>query len=320
MEKGKIYSQLLKISKEVGIPVKKILDVLFVLKDGEAVENNELIRRVGISKNVINQVKEMLGSLLQPVSSNTRVKRESLEQINTTLGDNYIPEENLLYFECNKTSGSLLERRVIPLREYDQFTATAETVFKRAGLLNFFCDIRGKKILFLGDNDFTSIAVATLGLANKITVLDVDKRILDTIQNISKEKDFGIKTIRHDLRNPLPQEVANSFDIVFTDPPYTDRGVKLFLSRAVGALDLSGNAARIYICYGNSDRAKERFLPIYEIFTASGLMIRWVFDKFNRYQGAESIGSSSSLFILDVTPKTKSLILEKYDKPIYTNN
>ncbi|KUK84142.1 MAG: hypothetical protein XD98_0162, partial [Microgenomates bacterium 39_6] len=95
---------------------------------------------------------------------------------------------------------------------------------------------------------------------------------------------------------------------------------KLFISRAIESLDGANRAARIYFCYGNSDRAKERFLFVYEVLINSGLMVRWIFDKFNRYQGAESIGSASSLFITETTPKTKLLIKGNYDKPIYTNN
>lgn len=49
-------------------------------------------------------------------------------------------------------------------------------------------------------------------------------------------------------------------------------------------------------------------------------MVRWVFDKFNRYEGAESIGSASSLFVLEVTPRAKPLIRGNYDRPIYTNS
>lgn len=71
-------------------------------------------------------------------------------------------------------------------------------------------------------------------------------------------------------------------------------------------------------CYGNSDRAKERFLPIQDALTDSGLMLRWVFDRFNRYEGAESVGSASSLYIAEITPRTKPLIRGSYDKPIYT--
>ena len=317
----------IQISRETGIPTKKVLDLLFSLRSGEPVENNDLLQRIGVSRNALSQAKKLLSSLLKPSSKNTQLKPETIGEIANLFESGYKPEETLWsIFESKnfEATVSLLEKykdqRPSPNREYDQFTATIETTAKRACLLNFFEDIEGKRLLFLGDNDFTSVAVASFRKASEITVLDIDKRILDKIDSISKGEGLNINSDNYDAREILPGLYTGKFDVVFTDPPYTEEGMKLFLSRAVRALDLSNNAARIYICYGNSDRAKERFLPIYDAFTASGLMMRWVFDKFNRYQGAESIGSSSSLFILDVTPATESLILEKYDKPIYTNN
>ncbi len=131
---------------------------------------------------------------------------------------------------------------------------------------------------------------------------------------------MGIKRIRYDLRKPIPKELKCRFDTVFTDPPYTPNGIRLFVSRAIEALDKKNQAARIYVCYGNSDRAKERFLPIQEVFTGSGLVIRWVFDRFNRYEGAESVGNSSSLYVNEITPRTKPLVRGNYDQSIYTIN
>jgi predicted methyltransferase len=172
----------------------------------------------------------------------------------------------------------------------------------------------------LGDDDFTSIAIARYGTAEEITVLDIDKRILDGIGNISTQQKFEIKTIEYDARKILPRDFSGKYDVVFTDPPYTPNGISLFVSRAVEALDAQNQSARLYLSYGNSDRTKERFIPIYDNLADSGFMIRWVFDKFNRYNGAEAIGSASSLFICEATPKTHALINGSYDKPIYTNN
>lgn len=105
--------------------------------------------------------------------------------------------------------------------------------------------------------------------------------------------------------------------MVFTDPPYTPAGVRLFLSRAIEAINKKNLNSRIYLCYGNSDRAKERYLPIQNIINQAGLMNRYVFDKFNRYYKADSIGASS-LYILEITPRWQVLILGHYDQPIYT--
>jgi len=322
----KFYTEILVVSKETGLPVKKILDMLFHLQEVESIENNELLRKLGVSRNVMNQVKERLSEFLDPSSGLTALSvtgKKDVEMISDLMTD---PEEFIINTDNEKVKKTieLLERhkgkRPESKREYDQFTATFETTARRACLMDFFADIRGKRILFLGDDDFTSLAVASFKSAKNIHILDIDQRILDGLKSSSSEEKLKINTSRYNAVERLPQNYKGNFDVVFTDPPYTSDGVALFLSRAIDALDSKNQSARIYFCYGNSDRAKERFLPIYEVFSSSGLMIRWVFDKFNRYQGAEFIGSASSLFILDVTSKTKPLVVGNYDKPIYTNN
>lgn len=321
-----MYSKLLKVSKE-GIPVKKVLDVFFALRKGEAIDNSELVQRVGVSKNALNQVKQSLSSFFEPASRKTQLNSRGLNDIKKMYQRDFITEEKLWstlegrqFTKAVSLLQSIKGKQPAPKREYDQFTATIKTTARRASLMSFFGDVKDKKLLFLGDDDFTSIATASLKEAEKIVVADIDERILGEIKSLSDDRDFGIETINYDARKKLSHELVGKFDVVFTDPPYTPEGIKLFVSRAVESLDSNNKTARVYVCYGNSDRAKERFLLIQEVFVNSGLMVRWVFDKFNRYQGAESIGSSSSLFIAEVTPKTKIVIKGNYDRPIYTNN
>ncbi|HUS59926.1 MAG TPA: bis-aminopropyl spermidine synthase family protein [Nevskiaceae bacterium] len=322
-----IRERINQVSKETGVPTKKVSDLLFALRTGKPVENNELVQRIGISKNALNQAKELLSSLLKPPSKNTQLDASAIQEIQSIFGAGYKSEEalwSILENENYRRSIELLEKytdqRPSPERKYDQFTATIETTARRASLLSFFGDVKGKRLLFLGDDDFTSVATANLGEAKSVVVVDIDERILGEIRNVSENHSLGIETVKYDARQKLLKELVGKFDVVFTDPPYTTEGVGLFVSRAVELLDGDNKAARVYVCYGSSDRAKERFLPIYEVFTNLGLMMRWVFDKFNRYQGAESIGSSSVLFIAEVTLKTKPIIKGDYERPIYTNN
>jgi len=326
MDNETVQERILQVTKDTGIPIKKVLDFLYFLRDGKPVENNELLQKLGVSKNALNQAKETFSDLLEAPSKNTQLRADAVRRVQTLFDSKYQPDEALwsvLEDETYKKALELLKRygdkRPIPERRYDQFSATIETTAKRVSLLDRFEDVAGKRLLFLGDDDFTSVAVANARKATGITVLDIDDRILDNIGEIAKNESLEIGTKHYDARKPLLADHRQKYDVVFTDPPYTTEGIELFVSRAIQALDLQNQSARIYVCYGNSDRAKERFLPIYEVFSSSGLMIRWVFDKFNRYQGAESIGSSSSLFVLDVTSKTKPLITGNYDKPIYTN-
>ena len=39
--------ELLKISRETEVPIKKLSDFLFILKDGKSIENNYLVQKTG---------------------------------------------------------------------------------------------------------------------------------------------------------------------------------------------------------------------------------------------------------------------------------
>ena len=216
-----------------------------------------------------------------------------------------------------KTAG-FKKQTPTPKRQFDQFIATAETVARRAMLLDNFDDLQSKNILFLGDDDFTSLACASLEKSTQTTVVDIDQRILQNIKRISDKNNFNITALHYDATDPLPKNLLGKFDAVFTDPPYTPNGISLFLSRAIDALNKRNEDSRIYICYGSGKKAKERYLPIYEILFSSGMFIKWAFDEFNEYTGAQSIGNSSSLFILEPTPKTKPSIRDSFEGNIYT--
>lgn len=325
---GIINSKIINtIAKNIGISQKKVYDFLYLINPGKAIDNTSLVRALGVSKNVLNQTKKSLSNILEAPSAFTKLREPVIPALNSLFSQDYQTEDNLFklfednYFEKAKELLNKYENaRPSPDRSYDQFNATIETTAKRASLLNFFSDIENKRLLFLGDDDFTSVAVSSIRKEAKASVLDIDDRLLKGIESIASKEHFDIQTQVHDFRKALPPSHLGKYDIVFTDPPYTPEGINLFLSRAIQSLDPTCPIARIYLCYGNSDRAKERFLPIYDIINESGLMIRYVFDKFNRYYGAESIGSSSTLFILEVTPRTKPLIIGNYAKAIYTNN
>ncbi len=66
------------------------------------------------------------------------------------------------------------EDRPKPERNLDQFFATEETVLRRAILLGNMPDIFQKQLLFLGDDDLTSVIFSLLFKAKRVTVVDID--------------------------------------------------------------------------------------------------------------------------------------------------
>ena len=61
----------------------------------------------------------------------------------------------------------------------------------------------------------------------------IDEQLLAFIDKTARERDWNIKTYFADLRLELPASLETHFDLIFTDPPYSPAGVKLFLQRNI---------------------------------------------------------------------------------------
>jgi len=221
------------------------------------------------------------------------------------------------------------EDRPKPDRNLDQFCATEETVLRRAILLGDMPDVTQKQLLFLGDNDLTSVAFSLLFKAKRISVVDIDKQVLRFIEMVSQKEKLPIETFEHDLRNPLPRSEFKRYDVVFFDPPYTPEALNIWLIRAIESTITGGPdrkkkkpevlSRKCYIlCYGYTDRETERGLKVQQIITSLGLVIQEKARDFNRYHGAKSIGLRGDLFILQPTPKVNIRELDVARSRFYT--
>lgn len=206
----------------------------------------------------------------------------------------------------------------------DQSKSSVDTSLKRAILSLKNHTLIGKRILCIGDDDLVSVALGfllkrlfnnTICHNTKITVMDIDKRVTDYISNIAIKESLPIECKCVDLRTPLADDFKNQFDCFFTDPPYTLKGMNLFLSRGVEALkDDSG--LTIYFSYAH--KSPNFQLAMQKYFLSMGLMISEVIARFNVYEGAGVIGNTGQMIILKTTNVTKSLIQTSYKGPLYT--
>jgi len=165
-------------------------------------------------------------------------------------------------------------------------------------------------LLFLGDDDLTSAAVVQLLKAMEvdrpIRAVDVDEALVAHLQA------HGVDATHHDLRDPLRTKPAGC---VFTDPPYAPEGFGLFASRAADCLKPDG---RVWICFGTSRRAKERGLKKQRLLAELGVYVLEVIPDFNAYEGGESLGARSNLWIAERTPQTKPLVTGRDERDLYT--
>ncbi|WP_431893373.1 bis-aminopropyl spermidine synthase family protein [Nonomuraea sp. bgisy101] len=196
----------------------------------------------------------------------------------------------------------------------DHVSATAETVVRRALLLGARFWLPGGRVLCVGDHDLTSLAIRLVHPECEVTVVDIDERILAYID----AQDLGVVTRWADLRLGLPAS-AREHDLAVTDPPYTPEGVGLFLGRAVEGLKDDG---RILLAYGASERTPMLALKVQQALSALNLTYETLYPDFNRYFGAEAIGSAADLYILRPTTKTRPAVAARVDKlatAIYTH-
>lgn len=290
---------------------------LFYLSKNPRISTRRLTRLTGFPKTFLYSLLKKYSDILAPPSRYLSVKPKLRQKI---LSDSKKMIDQISHFSFLESSFSslvsILSMRPIPNRSLDQFYATPATTLRRAQKMAKMGDIYQRNLAFLGDDDLTSVACALTHQAKSITVFEIDDRLIDLISTVSKKYNLDITIVKQDLKKSFDKKYFQTFDTVFTDPPYTPNGISLFTNRAIELL-APEYTSRLYLCYGNSDRAREREVLIQKIISDFAFLVHSKYFHFNHYQGAQSIGSSSSLYLLDWTPqlKTKKISLEK----IYTH-
>ncbi|WP_284744367.1 bis-aminopropyl spermidine synthase family protein [Amycolatopsis sp. RTGN1] len=202
-----------------------------------------------------------------------------------------------------------------PLAALDHVQATPETVLRRALWLDARYDLASANLLFLGDHDLTSLAVHAVCPAASLTVVDLDERVLAYLDDRGGRE---IATAHADLRIGLPPAFGGAFDLVFSDPPYTPEGMGLFAARGVQALR-EPSEGRLLFAYGYSPRHPALGAQVQRSLATLGLTFEAILPDFNRYFGAQAIGSAADLYVCQPTAKAKKMRGTKGKSAIYTH-
>lgn len=219
-----------------------------------------------------------------------------------------------------------LEAESPPVRmEIDQVHCTVDTKVLRAAALSDAGALDGTRVLFIGDDDLTSVAIAEL-LAlvggrgpREVVVVDVDEAIVAFLTERLADAPFAFQAVAYDARSPLPEELAARFDVVFTDPPYTTAGAALFLSRALSALE-PGPGRQVFLAFGSPvpDVIRGTQAAIAEL----GFAVHQLVPAFNEYLGAGVIAGTSHLYHLRTTGDMAPLVghADRFDGDLYTGD
>lgn len=312
-------SMILSAADKTYVLANLVVELIDILQKGGTLRAIDIARATSLPKLTLRR-------LVGELSSCVKVERDRYSL--TSEGENLASE---LFSYRQKRSEEVEERadqglalleqiereREPSKRNLDQFRVTPATSIARAKLADEKFDIVGRRIVFLGDNDLTSVAAAVLGGSLRVTVLDIDSDVLETVARTAKLRDLNIECVSYDAREPLKSNLRGRFDILFTDPPYTQNGVRLFLSRAAGLLNEAPGTS--YFSYGFSLRARERGLAIQRLIAEQGWLVYGMWPGFNQYYAAGSIGARSDLYRLIRTPKTINLVPGRFLDNIYTD-
>ncbi len=138
--------------------------------------------------------------------------------------------------ELQQKFAQIAQHRPPATQEFDQGFLTEDSVIRRVAWLDRCGDLTQREIVLLGDDDLLSVALALTGRPARIVVFEIDKRLVDFLNEQAQRARWPLTAYQHDLRQPLPDEFVGRFDVFVTDPLETVEGFLLFVEQGLSAL------------------------------------------------------------------------------------
>ncbi|MFN3383843.1 MAG: bis-aminopropyl spermidine synthase family protein [Archaeoglobaceae archaeon] len=222
-------------------------------------------------------------------------------------GKIYISDKNLaekfreINAKCNLCSGTgyaidefyssvllrykeICKNRPPAIEKFDQGFISEEGVVRRLEFIHERGDIYGK-FFIVGDDDLFSLALSLTELPKEVVVVDVDERLVNFINKVSKEKSLNVSAFVYDVQKELPGEFKKTFDVFVTDPVETIGGIKLFFSRGVSALKGIGSSG--YFGLTTLEASRKKWFEIQKMILDMGFVITDIRRRFNVYPAEE---------------------------------
>ncbi|MEU0480817.1 bis-aminopropyl spermidine synthase family protein [Streptosporangium sp. NPDC006013] len=288
----------------LGVDGRRLRIALAALGDGRWWTLADLVRRTATSRRTIEALLREVDGELERSGDRFRLPAHWAGQEVSTLAP-ADPVAHLLSDRAELVArmDELIAKAPRGRHTLDHVAATGDTVVRRALLLDARFWLDDARLLCVGDHDLTSLATAMLHPGVEVTVVDVDERILAYIAGQADRLGLAVRTRWADLRLGLPASTQAWADLAITDPPYTPEGVGLFVARCAEGLR-DREQGRIMLAYGASERTPALALKVQQALSQLNLVNEAIYPDFNRYLGAEAIGSAADLYVLRPTTRT----------------
>lgn len=210
-----------------------------------------------------------------------------------------------LWSDLIKEYDEIAKERPLPTNVYDQGVIDNDSAISRFLYMLSRGDLYKKKIIILGDDDLMSILFSLSGIVDEITVLEIDKRLVEFINLVKKEKKLkNINAYVYDAQDPLENSFKDKFDTFFTDPVETAEGLIIFVSRMVEAL--KGNRSSGYFGLTTIESDINKWFLIQKSLIEMNLVITDIVRNFSYYKLSENIIDSDLLIVKENPFKIKN--------------
>lgn len=143
--------------------------------------------------------------------------------------------------------GELLEDRPRPAKGFEQAPIDLASSVRRAAEIKRVLGPGLESVIFIGDDDATSVALALLEPNYRLRVVDIDERVLLSIQKAAAKLGADLTTEQLDLRDGVPFHLTGRFSGAVLDPPRWYAAEVRFLRFAADCL-ARHEASRVFWC------------------------------------------------------------------------
>lgn len=174
---------------------------------------------------------------------------------------------------------------LVPLPEYGQLVASPESSVRRVTEMLRPLPPFGRTVLFLGDDDLTSLYLAAR-LPGDIVVADIDNRVLERVSAFESRSSSSLRAVLYDVMTPLPAGLTGAFDYVHCDPVDEGFWLAAWLECAVRAL--SAEVGARFFLNISPRRLGNRLPGLHRYLLQYGLLLERQIVNCSRYALAQS--------------------------------
>lgn len=172
--------------------------------------------------------------------------------------------------------------RPLPVSDYDQGFVRPQDTVARLAFIYERGDLEGQEIFILGDDDLLSVAIGLTGMAERVSVVEIDPRITGFIRDFCRTEGIdNIEVKEYNVLEELPAEERRRYDVFVTDPVETRKGLKLFVGRCIEALKGKGSAG--YIGFTHREASLEKWRDFEAFIVEAGFAVTDILRDFAVY-------------------------------------